>query len=66
MTDGMARIEATDREALAEFLGRAKTCGVQLEVFESRLVVIVRRVSTRAESRLNEIAESSGCKISVW
>ena len=66
MTDGMARIEATDREALAEFLDRAKTCGVQLEVFESRLVVIARRVSTRAESRLNEIAESSGCKISVW
>lgn len=66
MADGMARIEATDREALAEFTDRAKACGVQLEVFESRLVVIARRVSTRAESRLNEIAESSGCKISVW
>ena len=66
MTDGMARIEATDREALAEFLGRAKACGVQLEVFESRLVVIARRVSTRVESRLTDAAAIAECKISVW
>ena len=66
MTDGMARIEATDREALAEFLGRAKACGVQLEVFESRLVVIARRVSTSVESRLTDAAAIAECKISVW
>lgn len=66
MTGGMARIEATTPAALKEFLDRARFCGVQLEVFPARLVVIVRRVSTHVESRLQSVAEASDCKISVW
>ena len=65
-SDGMARIEATTPAALKEFTDRARFCGVQLEVFPARLVVIARRVSASVESRLTDAAAIAECKISVW